>query len=102
MTTINNYKPPFDNEEGETVKLKNTNKKEGKIQLMTGSSAKEVLYTIKAFENKAMDIDLPSNQRIMEFMKCLGSKARDQWGKLVMNRRNGDFTSNQWNQRRSG
>ena len=105
MTTINKYKPclqykpPFDKEEGKTVKLKNTtNSKEGKIRLMTGSSAEEVLYTIKAFENKAMDIDLPNNQRIKEFMNCLGSKARDRWAKLIKNRRNGDFTSGQWNQ----
>ena len=105
MTTINKYKPclqyksPFDKEEGKTVKLKNTtNSKEGKIRLMTGSSAEEVLCTIKAFENKAIDIDLPDNQRIKEFMNCLGSKARDRWAKLVKNRRGGNFASNQWNQ----
>ena len=81
------------------VKLKNTtNSKEGKIRLMTGSSTEEVLYTIKAFENKAIDIDLPNNQRIKEFMNCLRSKARDRWVKLVKNRRSGDFASNQWNQ----
>ena len=103
MTTINKYKPclqykpPFDKEDGKTVKLKNTsNNKEGKIRLMTGSSAEEVLYTIKAFENKAIDIDLPNNQRIKEFMNCLGSKARDRWAKMIKNRRSGDFSSNQW------
>ena len=105
MTTINKYKPclqyklPFDKEEGKTLKLKNTtNNKEGKIRLMMGSSAEEVLYTIKAFENKAVGINLLNNQRIKEFMNCLGSKARDRWAKLVKNGRGGDFSSNQWNQ----
>ena len=105
MTTINKYKPclqydpPFDKEEGKTIKLKNTtNNKEGKIRLMTGSSPEEMLYTIRAFENKAMDIGIPNNQRIKEFMNCLGSKARDRWAKLVKNRRSGDFNDNQWNQ----
>ena len=105
MTTINKYKPclkykpPFDKEEGKIVQLKNTaNSKEEKIRLMTGSSAEEVLYTIKAFKNKAIDIDLPNNQRIKEFMNCLGSKARDRWAKLIKNRRSGDFANNQWNQ----
>ena len=57
-----------------------------------------MLYTIRAFENKAMDIGIPNNQRIKEFMNCLGSKARDRWSKLVKNRRSGDFNDNQWNQ----
>ena len=103
MTTINKYKPclqykpPFDKEDGKTVKLKNTsNNKEGKIQLMTGLSAEEVLYTIKAFENNAIDINLPNNQRIKESMNCLGSKARDRWAKMVKNQRSGDFSRNQW------
>ena len=58
MTTINkyspcciDYKPPFDKEEGVTVKL-NIGNREGKIRMMTGSSVEEVLYTIKASENK--------------------------------------------------
>ena len=36
---------------------------------MTGSSAEEVLYTIKAFENKVININLPNNQRIKEVGK---------------------------------
>ena len=91
MTTINkynpciDYKPPFDKEEGTSVKLKIGNR-EGKIRLMTGSSVEEVLYTIKAFENKISDLNIPTNRIIKEFMNCLGSKARDRWAKLIKNR----------------
>ena len=91
MTTINkynpciDYKPPFDKEEGTTIKLKIGNR-EGKIRLMTGSSVEEVLYTIKAFENKISDLNIPTNRIIKEFMNCLGSKARDRWAKLIKNR----------------
>ena len=53
---------------------------------MTGSSVKEVLYTIKAFENKVSDLNIPSNRLIKEFMNCLGSKARDRWAKLSKQR----------------
>ena len=69
MTTINkynpciDYKPPFDKEEGTSVKLKIGNR-EGKIRLMTGSSVEEVLYTIKAFENKISDLNIPTNRII--------------------------------------
>ena len=65
---------------------------------MTGSSTEEMLYTIRAFENKAMDIWIPDDQRIKEFMNCLGSKAWDRWAKLIKNRRSGDFNDNQSNQ----
>ena len=91
MTTINkyspciDYKPPFDKEEGTSVKLK-IGSREGKIRLMTGSSVEEVLYTIKAFENKIIDLNIPVNRIIKEFMNCLGSKARDRWAKLRKNR----------------
>ena len=91
MTTINKYnpcieyKPPFDKEEGVTVKLKIGNR-EGKIRVMTGSSVEEVLYTIKAFENKVSDLNIPTNRIIKEFMNCLGSNARDRWAKLIKNR----------------
>ena len=91
MTTINkynpciDYKPPFDKEEGTSVKLK-IGSREGKIRLMTGSSVEEVLYTIKAFENKIVDLNIPINRVIKEFMNCLGSKARDRWAKLIKNR----------------
>ena len=97
MTTINkynpciDYKPPFDKEEGTTIKLKVGNR-EGKIRLMTGSSVEEVLYTIKAFENKILDLGIPTNRIIKEFMNCLGSKARDRWAKLIKNR-GSDFRS---------
>ena len=66
MTTINKYgpcieyKPPFDKEEGTSVKLK-VGKKEGKIRLMTGSTVEEALYTMKAFENKAADLGIAAN-----------------------------------------
>ena len=91
MTAINkynpciDYKPPFDKGEGTLVKLKSGNR-EGKIRLMTGSSVEEVLYTIKAFENKIVDLNIPTNRVIKEIMNCLGSKARDQWAKLIKNR----------------
>ena len=90
MTTINkynpyiDYKPPFDKEEGTSIKLK-IGSREGKIRLMTGSNVKEVLYNIKAFENKIIDLNIPTNRIIKEFMNCLGSKARDQWAKLIKN-----------------
>ena len=99
MTTINKYnpcieyKPPFDKEEGTSIKLK-IGSREGKIRLMTGSSVEEVLYTIKAFENKIVDLGIPTNQIIKEFMNCLGSKARDRWAKLIKNRGE-DFPSTQ-------
>ena len=103
MTTINkyspciDYKPPFDKEEGVTVKLKIGNR-EGKIRVMTGSSVKEVLYTIKAFENKVADLNIPTNRVVKEFMNCLGSNARDRWAKLIKNR-GADFpaTPQGWN-----
>ena len=78
MTTINkyspciDYEPPFNKEEETTVKLKIGNR-EGKIRLMTGSSVEEVLYTIKAFENKLADLSIPTNLLVKEFMNCLGS-----------------------------
>ena len=55
---------------------------------MTGLTVEEVLYTIKAFENKVSDLNIPSNRLIKEFMNCLGSKARDQWAKLMKQRDN--------------
>ena len=55
---------------------------------MTGSTVEEVLYTIKAFENKITDLNIPANRIIKEFMNCLGSKARDWWAKLVKHRDN--------------
>ena len=91
MTTINkynpciDYKPSFDREEGTMVKLKIGNR-EGKIRLMTGSSVEEVLYTIKAFKNKIIDLNIPTNRLNKEFMNCLGSKARDRWAKLSTQR----------------
>ena len=94
MTTINkyspciDYEPPFHKEEGTTVKLKIGNR-EGKIRLMTGSSVEEVLYTVEAFENKVADLSIPTNRLVVkEFMNCLGSRARDQWAKLIKNRGN--------------
>ena len=54
--------------------------------MMTGLSIKEVLYTIKAFENKIINLSIPTNRIIKEFMNCLGSKARDRWAKLIKNR----------------
>ena len=73
---IDYYKPPFDKEEGTSIKLKIGNR-EGKIRLMTGSRFEEVLYTIKAFENKISDQKIPTNRINKEFMNCLGTKARD-------------------------
>ena len=111
-TTINkyhpciDYKPPFDKEEGTTgVKLKVDNQ-DGKIRLMTGSRVEEVLYTIKAFENKVSDLNIPSIRLIKEFMNCLGSKARDRWAKLMKQRDNagtGPFPQTQegWEQAKS-
>ena len=74
MTPINkynpciDYKPPFDKEEGTSIKLKIGNR-EGKIRLMTRSTVEEVLYTIKAFKNKILDLNIPTNNRLIkEFM----------------------------------
>ena len=90
MITITKYKPcleyesPFDKEEGQTIKLKKgRTAKEGKIGLMTGSTAREVLYTIKAFKNKAEDASLSDNELMTYFMQCLGSKARDKWAQMM-------------------
>ena len=55
--------------------------------MMTGSSVEEVLYTIKAFEIKIIDLtNIHTNRIIKEFMNCLGSKARDRWAKSIKNR----------------
>ena len=92
MTTINkynpciDYKPPFDKEEGTSIKLK-IGSREGKIRLMKGSSVDKVLYTIKVSKNKIIDLSIIlTNRFIKEFMNCLGSKARDWWVKLIKNR----------------
>ena len=69
------------------MKLKIGNR-EGKIRLMTGLTVEEVLYTIKAFKNKIMDLNIPTNRIIKEFMNCLGLKARDRWAKLIKHRSN--------------
>ena len=54
--------------------------------MMTGSSVEEVLNTIKAFENKVVNLTILVNRLIKEFMNCLGSRARDRWAKLIKNR----------------
>ena len=46
----------------------------------------EVLYTIKAFENKVIDLVILVNRMIKEFMNCLDSRARDRRAKLIKNR----------------
>ena len=53
---------------------------------MAGLTVEEVLYTIKVFKNKIMDLNIPNNRLIKEFMNCLGSKDKDRWAKLVKHR----------------
>ena len=55
--------------------------------MMIGTTVEDVLYTIKAFKNKAADLNIPS-RLVKEFMNCLGSKARDRWAKLIKQRNN--------------
>ena len=77
MTTINKYppklayKPEFDKEQGGFIKMK-CQTRETKIRLMEKSTVKEVLHTLRAFENKAKDINSPNNRHRQKFVACLG------------------------------
>ena len=101
MTTINKYppklacKPEFDKEKGVFIKLKYMSR-ETKIRLMDKSTVEEVLYTLRAFENKAKDINLPNARYLEKFVTCLGNKARDRWGKLEATRPENTFQPTEW------
>ena len=101
MTTINKYppklayKPEFDKEQGVFIKLKHQTR-ETKIRLMDKSTVEEVLYTLRAFENKAKDINLPNTKYLEKFVTCLGNKARDRWAKLEATRPDSAFLKAEW------
>ena len=101
MTTIVKYQPKlayttdFEKESGSLIKLKNGNK-ETKIRVMEKSTVEEMLYTVRAFENKAKDISLPRNKYLEKFVTCLGPLARDRWAKLEEARPTGTFEADEW------
>ena len=101
MTTVNKcppklaYKPKFEMEKGVFIKLKYQSR-ETKMMLMDKSTAEEVLCTLRAFENKAKDINLPNARCLEKFVTCLGNKARDRWGKLEDTRPNRAFKNTEW------
>ena len=101
MTTINKYppklayKPEFEKEKGVFMRMKHQTR-ETKIRLMEKSSVEEVLYTLRAFENKAKDINLPITKCLEKFVTCLGNKARDRWAKLEATRPNTTFENTEW------
>ena len=103
MTTINKYppklayKPEFDKENGVFIKLKYMSR-ETKMRLMDKSTVEEVLYTLRAFENKAKDINLPNTRHLEKFVTCLGNKARDRWGKLEATRPGNAFLPTEWDE----
>ena len=102
MTAINKcppklaHKPEFDKEQGIFKKMK-YHTRGTKIRLMEKSTAEEVLCTLRAFENKAKDINLPNAKCLEKFVTCLGNKARDRWAKLEATRPNGVFQNTEWN-----
>ena len=62
---------------------------------MEGHTVEEMLYTIRAFENKAKDITLPQSKYLEKFVTCLGSKARDKWARME-DSRGTPFQDNEW------
>ena len=92
MTTINKYPSKLkykeedftlSSESEKQIKLRNELlNREAKIRVMMGRSVEEMLYTIRAFENKAKDITLPQNRYLEKFVTCLGNKARDKWARM--------------------
>ena len=67
-----------------------------RIRLMDKSTVEEVLYTLRAFENKAKDINLPNAKYLEKFVTCLGNNARDRWAKLEATRPNSTFENTEW------
>ena len=72
--------------------------RETKIGLMDKSTAEEVLHTLRAFENKAKDINSPNARCLEKFVTCLGNKARDRWGKLEETRPINAFENTEWDE----
>ena len=63
---------------------------------MEKSTVEEMLYTVRAFENKAKDISLPQNKYLQKFVTCLGPLARDRWAKMEEARPIGTFEVDEW------
>ena len=101
MTTINKcpsklaHKPEFNKDQGVFIKMEHQTR-ETKIRLMDKSTAEEVLCTLRAFENKAKDVDSPIAKHLEKFVTCLGDKARDGWAKLEATRPNNVFKNTEW------
>ena len=76
------------------IKMKH-GQKETKVRVMEGHTVEEMLYTIRAFENKAKDITLPQNRYLEKFVTCMGNKARDKWARME-DSRGTPFQENEW------
>ena len=91
MTTINKYppklayKPEFDKENGVFIKLKYMSR-ETKMRLMDKSTVEEVLYTLRAFENKAKDINSPNTKCLEWVCHLSGQQSKRQMGQIGSNK----------------